>query len=165
MAEQPVYAKIIQWVFDQHYKPGLEEFSFLREELVLAAKALELQTPRNLGDIPYQFRYRKALPDAIIQTASPDHHWVLLPDGDAKYKFKQWRLAFIEPNKGLIPTKIPDSTPAAVRMYALNDEQALLAILRYNRLIDLFLRQNCFHLQSHLRTNVVNVGQIEIDDI
>jgi hypothetical protein len=50
-------------------------------------------------------------------------------------------------------------------MYALTDEQALLARLRYNRLLDIFSRVTCYSLQSHLRTTVPNVGQVETDEV
>jgi hypothetical protein len=45
------------------------------------------------------------------------------------------------------------------------DEQALLAKVRYNRLIDIFLGLTSFSLQNHLRTTVKGMGQIEIDEI
>ena len=50
-------------------------------------------------------------------------------------------------------------------MYALNDEQALLAKLRYNRLIDIFTGISAFSLQNHLRTSVPDMGQVETDEI
>ena len=50
-------------------------------------------------------------------------------------------------------------------MYALNDEQALLAKIRYNRLIDTFTGVTCYSLQSHLRTTVPEMGQVETDEI
>jgi hypothetical protein len=50
-------------------------------------------------------------------------------------------------------------------MYALNDEQALLAKLRYNGLVDIFVGIACYSLQSHLRTTVSGLGQVEIDEI
>jgi hypothetical protein len=52
-----------------------------------------------------------------------------------------------------------------IRAYALDDEQALLAIVRYNRLIDTFLGLTTFSLQNHLRTTVKGIGQIEIDEL
>ena len=61
--------------------------------------------------------------------------------------------------------KVPDSTPGVISMYALTDEQALLARLRYNRLLDVFSRVTCYSLQSHLRTTVPNVGQVETDEV
>ena len=47
----------------------------------------------------------------------------------------------------------------------MSDEQALLAIVRYNRLIDVFLGMAACSLQSHLRTSVPSIGQIEIDEV
>jgi len=69
------------------------------------------------------------------------------------------------PNKSLVTTSIPDATPEIIRAYALDDEQALLAIVRYNRLIDTFLGLTTYSLQNHLRTTVSGVGQIEIDEV
>jgi hypothetical protein len=61
--------------------------------------------------------------------------------------------------------KIPDATPGIVAKYALGDEQALLAKLRYNRLIDIFTRVTCYSLQNHLRTTISGIGQVETDEI
>ena len=47
----------------------------------------------------------------------------------------------------------------------MNDEQALLAKVRYNRLVDIFLGIAAYSLQNHLRTSVTGVGQIEIDEL
>ncbi len=49
--------------------------------------------------------------------------------------------------------------------YALTDEQALLAKVRYNRLIDIFLGITASSLQNHLRTKIPNYGQTEIDEL
>lgn len=69
------------------------------------------------------------------------------------------------PNSKLLAVKIPDSTPEIITAYALSDEQALLAKVRYNRLIDIFLGLTCYSLQNHLRTTVKSIGQIEIDEV
>jgi len=50
-------------------------------------------------------------------------------------------------------------------MYSLSDEQALLARLRYNRLVDIFTGITCYSLQNHLRTHVREIGQIETDEV
>ncbi|MHB9130061.1 MAG: hypothetical protein ACYDBB_03095 [Armatimonadota bacterium] len=47
----------------------------------------------------------------------------------------------------------------------LSDEQALLAKLRYNRLLDIFTGITCYSLQNHLRTTVPALGQVETDEI
>jgi hypothetical protein len=63
------------------------------------------------------------------------------------------------------PIKILDSTPEIISKYSLSDEQALLAIVRYNRLIDIFTGATAYSLQNHLRTTVKAVGQIEVDEL
>ena len=65
----------------------------------------------------------------------------------------------------MLATKIPDATPSIVERYALDDEQALLTKLRYNRLIDIFTGVTCYSLQNHLRTTVPGIGQVETDEI
>jgi hypothetical protein len=60
---------------------------------------------------------------------------------------------------------VPDSTPGVIALYSLSDEQALLAKLRYNRLIDIFTQVTCYSLQNHLRTTAPEIGQIETDEI
>lgn len=71
----------------------------------------------------------------------------------------------ITPREMLIETKVPDATPGIIEMYALGDEQALLAKLRYNRLIDIFTGITSYSLQNHLRTTVPHIGQVETDEI
>jgi len=42
----------------------------------------------------------------------------------------------ITPSEMMAETKIPDATPGIIFKYAVRDEQALLAAVRYNRLSD-----------------------------
>jgi hypothetical protein len=71
----------------------------------------------------------------------------------------------VVPNPNWSAIKVPDATPGLIEKYALSDEQALLAKLRYNRLIDIFSGVTCYSLQNHLRTTVANMGQVETDEI
>jgi hypothetical protein len=41
----------------------------------------------------------------------------------------------------------------------------LLAKIRYNRLIDIFTGVTCYSLQNHLRTTLIELGQVETDEI
>ncbi|MGH9326934.1 MAG: hypothetical protein ACRD2B_09675 [Terriglobia bacterium] len=68
-------------------------------------------------------------------------------------------------NEKLAVTKVPDSTPGVIAKYALSDEQALLAKVRYNRLVDIFTGVACYSLQNHLRTTAPGMGQVETDEI
>lgn len=160
-----VYNDIIEDVFFRFFKKGDIEFEFDRDELEASAGRLGVPRPKNLGDIIYTYRYRKFLPKSIWDTQPKDRYWLILGAGDARYRFRLSKLLHVEPTKGLLVRKIPDSTPQVIAKYALTDEQALLAKVRYNRLIDIFLGITAYSLQNHLRTKIVNYGQIEIDEL
>ena len=159
------YHSLLEKVFFDHYKAGDREVMFERNELVTAAKALKIQLPKNLGDVVYSVRYRTALPHRIVATQPAGLEWVIEGAGRSLYAFRLSAANRIVPNLQLATIKIPDSTPEIVSAYALSDEQALLAVVRYNRLIDVFLGVAAYSLQSHLRTSVSGIGQIEIDEI
>ncbi|HMP79855.1 MAG TPA: hypothetical protein PKD54_10415 [Pirellulaceae bacterium] len=57
------------------------------------------------------------------------------------------------------------ATPGIIDRYATSDEQALLAKVRYNRLLDVFTGVTCYSLQNHLRTTAIGIGQVEVDEI
>jgi hypothetical protein len=159
------YSAIIERIFTRHYQTGATEFEFEREEIRTTAEGLKVRVPDNLGDLPYSFRYRQDLPDAIRKTAAEGMEWIIKGVGRAKYQFKQVKLNRIVPREELVTIKVPDSTPEIIAAYALGDEQALLAKVRYNRLVDIFLGITAYSLQNHLRTTVKGIGQIEIDEI
>ena len=148
------YSQIIEEIFSSKYRPGDTSVPFERREIEETARRLNINVPRNLGDLVYSIRYRMALPDSIINTAASDREWAILPAGRSVYEFRQVRFSEIKPNDQLVRTEIPDSTPGAISLYALSDEQALLATVRYNRLIDIFTGLTCYSLQNHLRTSV-----------
>ncbi|MDZ4802832.1 MAG: hypothetical protein SGI92_32125 [Bryobacteraceae bacterium] len=161
------YAAIIAEVFSRHYAPGETQFQFTRREFVEIAQELGIVLPKNLGDLPYTFRFRVKLPRIITDTASPDKEWIIELAGRAVYRFRLATLASIMPNPHMMAIKIPDATPEIIASYALTDEQALLAKVRYNRLLDIFLGLTTYSLQNHLRTTVRAMGnaQIEIDEV
>lgn len=159
------YSQIIEAIFFKHYKKGLREISFHRTEIEETAKKLEIQLPKNLGDLLYSFRYRSALPESVTSKAPTDFEWVIRPAGRALYKIVLTRQMQFLPNENLVETKIPDATPGIISRYALGDEQGLLAKVRYNRLIDIFTGLTCYSLQNHLRTTVAGIGQVETDEI
>lgn len=121
--------------------------------------------PKNLGDVVYSFRYRTILPESVRAQAPEGQEWIIRPAGRSRYRFVATAFATIRPNELLAETKVPDATPGVIAKYALNDEQALLAKLRYNRLIDIFTGVTCYSLQNHLRTTVPGIGQVETDEI
>lgn len=147
-----LYARLIETIFHQHYQPGGEVVRFTREELVSTADELGLVLPKNLGDVVYSFKFRRPLPSSILEKAPENKHWVIVNKGRGLYAFETRTDARILPDPLMTVTKIPDATPGIVAKYALNDEQALLTKLRYNRLIDIFTGVTCYSLQNHLRT-------------
>jgi hypothetical protein len=159
------YSQIIERIFFSHYSEGVTEFFFERSEFESIAKELNINLPKNLGDIIYSFRYRVELPEAILAKATEDKQWIIRPAGRSRYCFVLAPEQIISPTALKAETKIPDATPGLVAMYALSDEQALLAKLRYNRLIDIFTGVTCYSLQNHLRTFVAGIGQVETDEI
>ena len=159
------YLALIEKVFFDHYKKGDEEVCFERDEFVAAAKSLRIVLPKNLGDAIYSVRYRMALPPRLIALQPAGFEWIVEGVGRARYAFRLVKVSRIVPNPDLVTTKIPDATPELISAHALSDEQALLAKVRYNRLIDIFLGVATYSLQNHLRTAIEGVGQIEIDEV
>jgi hypothetical protein len=163
------YAQLIERIFFGQnfgrYRQGKTAIPFERSALIEAAKELGIELPKNLGDVLYSIRYRQPMPDSILKTQPLDMEWIIEGIGSSKYKFCLVPVNRIVPNPELATIKIPDATPEIIRAYALTDEQALLARVRYNRLVDIFLGITAYSLQNHLRTNVRSVGQIEIDEI
>jgi hypothetical protein len=75
------------------------------------------------------------------------------------------RDGWIAPNPMLSEVKVLGAVPAMVLRYALDEEQRLLAVLRYNRLIDVFTRTVCYSLQNHLRTFMPGIGEVDTGEI
>ena len=160
------YQALIENVFFDHFTKGATEFEFRRGELEAVNNALSDERVKNLGDVTYSFRHRTSLPQSILKTQPDGHEWIIEGAGKGKYRFKLVTTASrIVPREDLVVIDIPDATPEIIRAHKLDDEQALLAMVRYNRLIDTFLGLTAYSLQNHLRTTVKGVGQIEIDEL
>jgi hypothetical protein len=159
------YSGILTRIFANHYRKGVASFEFQRSEIERVAQDLGVVLPKNLGDLIYSFRFRSTLPEEIARTAPPDREWVIELAGRGKYRMALRRIHRIVPSPDHYEIKIPDATPEIIARYAFSDEQALLAKVRYNRLIDVFLRVTAYSLQNHLRTSVPDLGQIETDEV
>ncbi len=159
------YTRIVARIFEARFKPGDVKVPFSRDDIVETARALDVKLPKNLGDVLYSFRFRTELPTSITSKAPTGKVWIIRPAGRGQYSFFATKVAVFGPRVGASVTKVPDSTPGLIEKYALSDEQALLARVRYNRLVDLFTGITCYSLQSHLRTTVEDLGQIETDEV
>jgi hypothetical protein len=160
------YSQLIERVFLDNYKKGAHSVPFTRDELKGWAAKLKITLPSNIGDILYSFRYRNELPKAIIDRQPKGLEWVIFPAKirPAAYRFAAVPFAAVNPTQGLTVTKVPDATPGMIDMYSLSDEQALLAKLRYNRLLDVYSGVTTYSLQSHLRTTIPE-SQVETDEV
>ncbi|MCQ3807862.1 MAG: hypothetical protein OXB92_11140 [Acidimicrobiaceae bacterium] len=174
MSKASLAQRIIERLFAERYSPGDEQVNFTRDDLVSAAEALGAPRPKNLGDVVYSLRYRVPLPVSIQQTAPRGREWAIFPGGNAVYTLRTVPFNLIEPRQGLHTIRLPDATPGVISRYALTDEQALLARVRYNRLLDVFTGLACYPLQSHLRTSITissaidgtpSSSQVETDDV
>jgi hypothetical protein len=159
------YTKIHEAIFTNHFKKGMTEIEFERTEFSQVADKLGIALPKNLGDVLYSFRYRTLLPKSITSKAPKGYEWIIRPAGKGKYKLAIVKQSVIIPSSVLAETKIPDSTPGVIAKYSMNDEQSLLAKLRYNRLVDIFTGLTCYSLQNHLRTTLSDGSQVETDEI
>lgn len=159
------YQQLIEKIFFANYESGSRIVNFLRTDIESAAVFLNIILPKNLGDVIYSFRFRVDLPPRIRELEPEGEEWLIKLRGRASYCFSLEKKLDIIPNTHLVHAKILDSTPGVINRYSLSDEQALLAILRYNRMLDIFLGITCYSLQNHLRTSVPGLGQVETDEI
>jgi hypothetical protein len=159
------YSSIIRHIFESRFRPGMTEVDFAREDIIRVAERLGVRLPKNVGDVIYSFRYRRPLPEAIQATAGPGQVWIIRTPRKAEYRFALVADRPFAPNPDLVVIKVPDATPGIVARYAFGDEQALLARVRYNRLVDIFTGVTCYSLQNHLRTTLDEGVQIETDEV
>ena len=159
------YLRLIEDIFFSKYRRGATALAFERSDLEASAEKLGVALPKNLGDVIYAIRYRIGLPEKIVRTQPRGKEWVIKGAGRSKYLIELVAINRILPNTKLLAIKIPDATPEIISAYALSDEQALLAKVRYNRILDIFLGIATYSLQNHLRTSVKGIGQVEIDEI
>ena len=159
------YTRILEDIFKRHFLDGVHEITFERDEIIQVANELGIKLPKNLGDLLYSFRYRTTLPPTIVSKAPEGFEWIIRPGERSQYRLSLTQHSIFIPSQTLVKTKILDATPGVIIRYAMNDEQALLAKLRYNRLIDIFTGLTCYSLQSHFRTTLEGGSQIETDEI
>ncbi|CAO4194266.1 endonuclease [Methylorubrum extorquens] len=159
------YKLLVEKIFFDGFEEGTTRFEFPRTAIEEAAAQLGIVLPKNQGDVIYAIRYRIPMPDSVLATQPLGMEWIIEGAGRARYAFKLVRYNRVLPREDLVTIGVPDATPELIRLYAQDDEQALLAIVRYNRLIDTFLGLTTYSLQNHLRTTVKGVGQIEIDEL
>jgi hypothetical protein len=161
--KQTLYDKIFEQVFLAKYRqnPASKAIEFNKDDIRRVADELGI-TIKNIPDIIYTYRARRELPESVLATGN----WIVKPSGKGRYMFIQInRSPFVTLQEGLAAIEVLNATPEIVEKYGTKDEQGLLSVIRYNRLVDIFTEITCFHLQSHIRTTIQHEGQIEVDDV
>ena len=160
-AKENQYDKLLASIFKKKWKSSLMEVPFTKDEVIDAATELGLRI-KNLADVIYTYRSRRPMPAEILGTGN----WVIAARGSGLYAF----VSITGETTVAIPSSlkvypIPYAVPEIVAQNLARDEQGMLTIVRYNRILDVFSGLACFHLQSHIRTHIPKHGQVEIDDL
>ena len=165
MTAQPAranaYDRVLTAVFQKHWNEGLSEVLFSKDDLIDEAARIGVRI-KNLADVLYTYRSRRALPIELKRHGN----WVIASRGAGKYAFVIVSgESTVQIPRHLKVYPIPYAVPEIVANNVARDEQGLLTVVRYNRLLDVFTGLACFHLQSHVRTQIKGHGQVEVDDL
>ena len=161
-ADLKEYDQVIVELFRRLHSKGERRLAFSKKDVerVVADLGLEI---RNIPDIAYTYRTgRSTLPAEVLRTG----HWAIDGAGKGKYVFvKLNRSPYLDLPEDMEKIALLDATPQILLKFQSSDEQALLARIRYNRLVDTFVGLTAYQLQGHFRTTVRALGQVEIDDL
>ncbi len=159
-----VYVPILMRIFAEKYIDGADVVEFTLDDIRHAALELSIDV-RNPADLAYRMRSRTVLPEKIRR----EGFFILSAVGRGKYQLTKAESAIIE-----IPPNVPqgtlDLTPLPVRRLlpekmAQFDEQALLTVVGYCKILDHFTGLTSFRLRSHVRKSVPGIGQAELDEV
>lgn len=159
-----VYVPILMNIFNAKYMKGDEAVEFSLDDIRAAAQELGISV-RNPADLAYRMRSRTVLPELIRN----EGFFILSAVGRGKYRLGKADSAIIDlpENK---PLGTLDLTPLPVRRLlpeklAEFDEQALLTVVGYCKVLDHFTGLTNFRLRSHVRKSVPRIGQAELDEV
>ena len=137
---------------------------FTLDDVRTAAEALKLEI-RNPADLIYRMRSRTVLPKEILDKG----FYILRAIGRGRYQFEKGSSTIFNPLASEIMEAL-DLTPLPVRRLlpeklADMDEQAVLTIASYCKILDHFTGLTVYRLRSHVRKSVPGIGQAELDAI
>lgn len=160
-----VYVPIISRIFAEKYVPGAHEVDFTLDDVRRTAEVLGVRT-RNPGDVIYRMRARTELPEEIRAKG----FYILRQVGRGKYRMEKASGIIIDIDEDPVVLQALDLTPLPVRrllpehLYEV-DEQGLLTIVNYSKIIDHFTGLTVYRLRNHVRKSVKGVGQAEVDEV
>lgn len=159
-----VYVPVISKIFKERYRKGASSVIFSLDDVRNACDALGVAS-RNPADVIYRMRSRTILPADILALG----FHVLRPIGRGQYAFEKATSTIFEP-PFTDPINTVDLCPMPVRRLlpialAEMDEQAILTVAGFCRVLDHFTGMKIYRLRSHVRKSVPGVGQAELDAI
>ncbi len=167
--ERRQYDRIWRIVFDEAKARGPNEageYTFATQDQRRAQTAIG--NTGNTYDLKYNLQGRGMLPEDIQTEAPLGKAWHIHTLGKGRYAFRLLPVGEdrIHPAPGLAVIEIPNALPLLVERHSRRDEQALLARIRYNNLVGVFLGLSVYSLQSHWKTSIKGTGiPTEIDEV
>ncbi|MDN7604926.1 hypothetical protein [Burkholderia gladioli] len=159
-----VYVPVMRHIFNGKFAPGVTVIEFTLDEVRQACADLGIQA-RNAADVIYRMRARTKLPAEVLAAG----FYILRQVGRGKYRLEQGESTIMDvPDHAIIDAL--DITPLPVRRLFPEklseiDEQGLLAVISYCKLLDHFTSLQVYRLRSHVRKSVAGIGQAELDEI
>jgi hypothetical protein len=159
-----VYVPILREIVRRSYTEGTQRIEFTKQDIEQVAGELGIKVG-NAADLVYRMRARTRLPDDIL-----DLGFTILRGIDrGRYVLEVGGEAVVHlPEHEILDHN--DQTPLPVRRLLPEnlvdlDEQGLLTMIGYCKLLDHFTGLTVYRLRSHVRRSVPNVGQAELDEI
>jgi len=159
-----VYVPILRKIVERKYTAGAQRIEFSIRDIKEVAAELDIELG-NAADVIYRMRSRTRLPDDILDLGFT----VLRNIGRGKYALEIGGEAVIPlPEHDVYEHN--DQTPLPVRRLlpedpAELDEQGMLTMISYCKLLDHFTGLTVYRLRSHVRKSVPGIGQAELDEI
>jgi hypothetical protein len=159
-----VYVPILREIVKRKHQVGALRVEFSLDDVREVAANLDLKIG-NPADLIYRMRSRTRLPDDILDMGFT----ILRGIGRGRYVLEVGGEATVHlPDHDILDTN--DLTPLPVRRLlpedlADLDEQGLLTMIGYSKLLDHFTGLTVYRLRSHVRKSVPNIGQAELDEI
>jgi hypothetical protein len=159
-----VYVPILRELVRRFREPGSQRVEFTVRDVRQVADDLGIEIG-NAPDLVYRMRARTRLPDDILDMGFT----ILRGVGRGRYALEVGGEAVVHlPEHEILGHN--DQTPLPVRRLLPEslvdlDEQGLLTMVSYCKLLDHFTGLTVYRLRSHVRKSVPNVGQAELDEI
>lgn len=162
-----VYVPIIRQIFIRGYAEGVTSIDFSLQDIRTVASELGvLGDTKNAADVIYRMRARTELPDEIQKAGFN----IIRQVGRGLYRLEKGDKVIVVAEEAPTIIDTIDTTPLPVRRLLPEnlgdvDEQGLLTVIGYCKLLDHFTGLTVYRLRNHVRKSVKGVGQAEVDAV